>query len=324
MLERMRANAQALATTLARAQAEIQERERTERALRDTERELRRAIGEQKRIEELLIAARLKAEETNRLKDEFLAMVSHELRTPLNAILGWAALIRGNVLTPARTGHAIDVIERNARHQAQLVGDLLDVARSLSGRLHLEADGVNLVAIAESAAHSLRDVATARDVGIRVIAGAGAVPVWGDERRLHQVAWNLISNGVKFTPAGGLVEIVVAQVNGCARMTISDTGAGIAAEFLPHVFERFSQADRGSTRMHGGLGLGLTLVRQIIELHRGSIKVESEGLSKGTRFTVLLPLHYSPVDPDDLPKIDSFTPVAQPVRLRSRGSPQRG
>jgi signal transduction histidine kinase len=309
VLDRMRANARALEESLARAEAEIEERERTERALRDTERELRRAIDEQQRTEELLIAARMKAEETNRLKDEFLAMVSHELRTPLNAILGWTALVRSNALTPARAGHAIDVIERNARHQAQLVGDLLDVARSLSGRLHLDASSVNLAAIAESAVDALRDAAAAKGLSLRA-AATNEVPVWGDARRLHQVAWNLVSNAIKFTPVGGTVEIALGQVDGCARMTISDT----EPEFLPHVFDRFAQADRGSARMHGGLGLGLALVRQIIELHRGSIEVESEGRSKGTRFTVLLPLHNSSVDPDDLPKT---RPGAHATRLRN-------
>jgi signal transduction histidine kinase len=307
--ERMRADARGLAASLACARREIEERERTEQALRARERELYGALEEQKRMEILLISARLRAEEANRLKDEFLGMVSHELRTPLNAILGWTALMRSHALTPLRTGHAIDVIERNARHQAQLVGDLLDVARSLSGRLHLETERVDLAAAIDAAVPSIREAAAAKSVRLALTFEDRPLPVWGDARRLQQIAWNLLSNAVKFTPPDGLVALVAGTSGGCVQITVSDTGAGIAPEFLPHVFDRFTQADRGSTRTHGGLGLGLTLVRQLIELHRGTIEAESAGPGTGTRFTVRLPLHRCERDPDDLPPPQPAVPA---------------
>lgn len=313
VLERMRRNARQLEETLARAQAEIEERQRTEDALRATERDLRRAIEEQQRMEEMLVAARLRAEEANRLKDEFLAMVSHELRTPLNTILGWSALIRTKALTPARTHHAIEAIDRNARHQAQLVGDLLDVARSLSGRLHLEITPVDFGAEIESAVAAIRDAAAAKPVHLVLSIQDQPLRVWGDARRLQQVACNLLSNAVKFTPPGGSVDVNVRKFEGCARLTVTDTGAGIAPEFLPRLFEHFSQAERGSTRTYGGLGLGLTLVRQLVELHRGSIDVESDGPSMGTRFTVLLPLHRSDRDPGDMPGPGANVPAVHPA-----------
>ncbi len=303
-VERLRFNARQLEGALVRARREIAERDRTEQALRATERDLRRALDERMQMESQLVAARMKAEETNRLKDEFLAMVSHELRTPLNAILGWAALLRGRALTPLRIGHALDVIDRNAKHQARLVGDLLDVARSLSGSLHLECAPVDLAAVLDGALSSISGLAAARSVRCLPSIAERPLPIWGDAARLEQVVTNLLSNAVKFTPPGGSVELVADRIGHSVRLTVTDTGAGIAPEFLPRVFDHFSQADTGSCRAQGGLGLGLTIVRQLIELHRGTVEVESEGEARGTRFTVLLPLHTADRDPADLPRGD--------------------
>ena len=256
-------------------------------------------IEERRRVEATLVAARAEAEEANRLKDEFLAMVSHELRTPLNAILGWSSLLRSGTLTPSRNAHAVDVIQRNARAQAQLVGDLLDVARSLTGRLHLEHSSVDLIEIAGESVESIRPAAEKKRLTLDIEAETATLAVWGDPARLQQLTGNLLSNAVKFTPRGGRIVLAIHRRGNYAELTVSDTGAGIPAEFLPRVFERFSQAEIGPTRSHGGLGLGLSIVRHIAELHGGSVAADSEGPGKGARFTVLLPLHRTVRAPDD-------------------------
>jgi PAS domain S-box-containing protein len=239
-------------------------------------------------------AARRQAEEANRLKDEFLATVSHELRTPLNAILGWAQILRGNDVGPEDVEHGLDTIERNARAQAQLIGDLLDVSRIVSGKLRLDLRTVDLPPIVEAAIEACRPAADAKGVQLDRFLDASAGPVDGDPDRLQQVVWNLISNAVKFTPRGGRAEVLLRRGGGgedaTAEIIVSDTGHGIDPQFLPHVFDRFRQADATTTRQHGGLGLGLAIVRHIVELHGGSIEAHSEGENRGATFVVSLPL----------------------------------
>ncbi|HYO10132.1 MAG TPA: response regulator [Tepidisphaeraceae bacterium] len=226
--------------------------------------------------------------ETNRIKDEFLSTLSHELRTPLNAILGWTQLLRMGDLDP-ETGHAIEVIERNARAQAKLVEDLLDVSRVTNGKLRLTTRAVDLRRVTQSAIEAVRPTAEARQVALHLACEHDTYPMTGDGDRLQQVAWNLLSNAVKFTPAGGRVDVRLERVGGALRLVVADTGQGIPANFLPYVFDRFRQADATSTRSHGGLGIGLTIVRRIVELHGGSVRAESGGEGRGATFTVTLP-----------------------------------
>jgi signal transduction histidine kinase len=234
------------------------------------------------------------AEEANRLKDEFLSTVSHELRTPLNAILGWTWLLAGGSLDRKGTERAIATVERNARAQGQIIDDLLDVSRIVTGKLLLTRRPVDLAEVIEATLDTVRPAADAK--GIRLDLRLGAAPVLGDAARLQQVSWNLLSNAVKFTPVGGRVEVVVeplqeagAQGAKTVELRVSDSGSGIPAAFLPHVFDRFRQADSSSTRAHGGLGLGLAIVRHLIELHGGTVRAESPGEGQGATFRVHLP-----------------------------------
>jgi signal transduction histidine kinase len=287
--------------------------DRMKRDRRDLERSMaaaRAEIEERRRMELVLRAAREEAEEANRLKDEFLAMVSHELRTPLNAILGWTSLLRGGTLSAPRAAHALDVIQRNARIQSQLVTDLLDVARSLTGRLHLDPAPVDAVAPAVEASETIRPEFDDKGVTLAIDLPLHPLVVWADADRLRQIVGNLLGNALKFTPRGGRVSLRLRGDAGHAEIVVSDTGAGIPAEFLPRVFDRFTQAETGSTRHHGGLGLGLTIVRQLVDLHRGYIEASSEGEGRGACFTVRLPLHAVETDPDDEP------PAPRGVRLQ--------
>lgn len=247
-------------------------------------------LTESKKIEALL---RQQAEElarANRVKDEFLATVSHELRTPLNAMLGWATMLRSKQLDDSTTSRALETIERNARAQNQLIDDLLDVSRIITGKLRLNVRPVVLVVVIESAIDSIRPAAEAKNIRIQSILDPLAGPVSGDPDRLQQVFWNLLSNAVKFTPKGGRVQIRLERVNSHVEVTISDTGQGISPEFLPHMFERLQQADSTTTRTHGGLGLGLAIVRHLVELHGGSVRAASEGEGMGATFVVNLPV----------------------------------
>jgi PAS domain S-box-containing protein len=248
-------------------------------------------IDAQKRTEQALDAARSAAEDANRVKDEFLAMVSHELRTPLNAILGWVALIRHGSVPEASMSNALEVIHRNAKTQAQLVADLLDMAGSVGGRLKVIQSEVDLVRAVRPVVE--RHTVTAAKNGIRLQMNGNSEPliVWGDETRLQQVVRNLLSNALKFTPSGGRIDVRLRPMNGSVELTVSDSGSGIDPDFLPHLFERFTQAETGATRQHGGLGLGLSIARYIVELHGGSVSAHSEGQNRGACFTVLLPLH---------------------------------
>ncbi|WP_434417973.1 hybrid sensor histidine kinase/response regulator [Nannocystis pusilla] len=253
-------------------------------------------VSERKRIEAhraelfaLESAARREAETATRLRDEFLATVSHELRTPLTSILGWAQMLQLDGLSAEQRRHAIDTIERNARAQAQLIEDLLDVSSILAGKLRLEVQTVNIQEIVEAALETVRPAAEARGVRLQATLASGAT-VMGDPQRLQQVVWNLLSNAVKFTPRAGRVQVLVERRDSSVEIVVADTGKGIAPEFQPHVFERFRQADGATTRRHGGLGLGLSIVRQLVEMHGGTVSVFSEGEDRGASFTVRIPL----------------------------------
>ncbi len=231
-----------------------------------------------------------RAEESSRLKDEFLATISHELRTPLNAILGWTRILNSGKLPPEDAFKALQTVERNARVQAQLIDDLLDVSRIITGKLRIDVRPVNPAVFAEAAIEAVKPAAAAKDIRIRKVFDSDAAAVAGDAVRLQQVIWNLLSNAVRFTPHGGRVEVALQRVDSHVQVRVSDTGQGIAPEFLPHVFDRFRQADQASTRQHGGMGLGLAIVRHLVELHGGSVAAESEGLGKGATFIVRLPI----------------------------------
>ncbi|MBD2122032.1 ATP-binding protein [Trichocoleus sp. FACHB-262] len=238
---------------------------------------------EQKRL-------RAEAEAANRIKDEFLAVLSHELRTPLNPILGWAKLLRGGKLEPAKVDLALETIERNAKLQTQLIEDLLDVSRILQGKLTLTAHPVNLVAVIAAAIETVRLAAEAKSIRIHTLFEDGVGQVLGDQNRLQQVIWNLLSNAVKFTPAGGQVEVKLEQIGSQAQIRVSDTGKGIAPEFLSYIFDYFRQADSTTTRIFGGLGLGLAIARHLVELHGGMIQAASAGEGQGATFVIRLPL----------------------------------
>jgi PAS domain S-box-containing protein len=247
--------------------------------------------------------ARAEAEKANRLKDEFLATLSHELRTPLNAILGWSRLIDRNAGDLATVQQGIEVITRNAKVQADLIADLLDMSRIVSGKLRLEIDAVCLADVVNAAIDAVRHAAEAKGVRIQPVLYPIADPVRGDASRLQQVLWNILSNAVKFTPRGGQVDVFVAKKNSFAEIVVRDTGIGIPPEFLPHIFERFRQADASTARQFGGLGLGLSIVKNLVELHGGTVSVHSPGEGQGTTFTIQLPLAITraPVDPEPPP-----------------------
>jgi PAS domain S-box-containing protein len=228
-------------------------------------------------------------QELNRLKDEFLATLSHEMRTPLSAILGWTRILAANLDDAARMRHAIEAVERNAQAQAQIVDDVLDLARGMAGNLRLDMRLVDLVAVAERGLEAVAPAASAKKIPIEVHA-IEPVPIVGDAGRLQQVVWNLVSNAVKFTPPGGRVTIDVHSSGSHAELRVVDTGRGIPADFLPHVFEKFRQADATATREHRGLGLGLAIARHLVEMHGGSIAAHSEGEGRGATFVVRLPL----------------------------------
>ena len=233
----------------------------------------------------------LESKKANQLKDQFLATVSHELRSPLTAILGWARMLTAKQLPPDRAAHAVEVIERNACTLAHLIDDLLDVSRIVAGTLQLAQQPVDLVAVAQAALDTVRPLAMARDVQLSFSPErAGVETVSGDAGRLQQVIWNLLANAIKFTPDGGCVGLFIERSNSHLDVRVVDTGQGISPVFLPHVFERFRQADGATTRRHTGLGLGLAIVRQLVELHGGTVHAASEGEGRGATFTVRLPV----------------------------------
>jgi len=243
-------------------------------------------------------AARADAEAANRMKDEFLATLSHELRTPLNAILGWAQLLRTRKFDPDTMNRALETIERNARSQTQLVGDILDVSRIIRGKVRLNIRPVTLIPMIEAALDSVRPAAEAKLIELQSIYDPAIQTISGDPERIQQVIWNLLSNAIKFTPQNGRVEVQLSQGNCTVSIRVSDTGRGINPKFLPHVFDRFRQADSSITRAHGGLGLGLAIVRHLVELHGGTVQAESDGEGQGATFTVTLPLVALPESAD--------------------------
>ncbi len=234
-------------------------------------------------------AARAEAERANQLKDEFLATVSHELRTPLTGILGWLQLLRGGHLDPSRVERALETIDRNGRALAQLVDDILDVSRIMSGKLKLDVEPIRLAEAIEGALDAVRPAATAKDIRLLATLDSSAT-VMGDSGRLQQVVWNLLANAVKFSPKGSKVIILLEVQESSIVVTVRDHGRGIEPQFLPHVFERFRQEDGASTRRHGGLGLGLSIVKHLVELHGGIVTAESEGLDQGASFRVVIPV----------------------------------
>jgi len=258
--------------------------------------------------------ARLYAEarQANRAKDEFLATLSHELRTPLTAMLGWVRMLQTGTLEPALATRALEVIDRNTKLQAQLIDDLLDVSRIITGKLVLDLRAVDVAAVVEAALDTVAPGAQTKSLAIVRRLDATAGPAWADPHRLQQIVWNLLANAIKFTPAGGTITVTVERLDPHVAIAVSDTGAGIAADFLPHLFERFRQADSTSTRLHGGLGLGLAIVRHLVTLHRGRVEAESPGAGAGATFRVRLPL--APVRAAAAPSIPSgverFPPLA--------------
>lgn len=288
-----------------------------------------RDISERKQAEEQRAAAlqrerqaRQDAEEASRTKDEFLAVISHELRTPLTPILTWSRLLRAGKLDAAATERALDAVERAARSQAQLIEDLLDVSRITSGKLRLEVRPIELVPVVEAAVESVRPAADAKGIRLQLVLDRNAGIVSGDPERLQQVVWNLLSNAIKFTPRAGRVEVRLRRFSGHVEIVVSDTGQGINPQFLPHVFERFRQADSSTTRTYGGLGLGLAIVRHLVELHGGVVRADSPGENQGATFVVELPLatlpatveRARPVAVEAAPPMDA-TPRLQELKI---------
>jgi CheY-like chemotaxis protein/anti-sigma regulatory factor (Ser/Thr protein kinase) len=263
-----------------------------------------------------------KAEQGSLLKDEFLAMVSHELRTPLNAVLGWARMLESTQMPPPRAEHAIAAIGRSASALAHMVDDLLDTSRILKGTIRLALEPVDVVTVAQAALDAVRPLAAARNVRLALDAVPGRRTVSGDAARLQQVIWNLLANAIKFTPDGGRVDMFVESSNSHTEIRVVDTGQGISPDFLPHAFERFRQADDATTERHTGLGLGLSIVRQLVELHGGTVHAASEGVGRGATFTVRLPapadaarVHRAPESAERRTVSSSTSPVPRLQRL---------
>jgi PAS domain S-box-containing protein len=298
------------------AYTDINARRQLEQQLEERASELARALEERKRLDEereqLLESeryARTEAERSTRLKEEFLSTVSHELRTPLNVILGWTQLMQQS--SDAETWkQGLDAIERGARGQALLIDELLDVSRIVSGKLRIEVELLEVAPLVEAAVETLRPASEAKSIQVRTKLSLDTGRIKGDPARIQQTIWNLLSNAIKFTPKGGTVQIHVTSVDGFVDITVKDTGAGISDKFLPFVFDRFRQADNSTTRSHGGLGLGLAIVKHLVELHGGTVSVESEGEGKGATFTVRLPVAASTPW-----QTDSTLPESNPKRL---------
>jgi len=266
---------------------DITEQKRAERRERET---LRQAQEAQRQ-----------AEEANIAKDNFLATISHELRTPITAILGWSRILMSGQISPERQRKAVETIDRNARSQAQLIEDLLDISRIVSGRLRVEFKPVDLPAVISAAVEAVRPAAEAKQIRIQTVLSSGAGPILGDSERLQQVMWNLLSNAIKFTPKDGSIQIQLQRVESQVELQVNDTGAGIKREFLPHLFERFTQADNSITRSSGGLGMGLAIVKSLVEIHGGLVSATSGGEGKGSTFVVKFPISAIRQQPQQLP-----------------------
>lgn len=300
---------------------DITARRRAERELLDREAQLSKLVAERDFFLESERAARSEAEHLSHMKDEFLATLSHELRTPLNAIQGWATLLREHRARPEDLDRGLEAIERNVRVQVQIVNDLLDMSRIISGKIHLEVQPVYLHEVLGNAIETVRQSATAKGIRVQPMLDSRIGLVRGDPNRLQQVWWNLLSNSIKFTPKGGRIQVVLERINSHAEISIEDTGIGISAEFLPHVFDRFRQEDPSTTRRYGGLGLGLSIVKSLVELHGGTVRVKSPGEDQGSTFVVTLPISHvraddrstgstqttssHPLDAIELPRLDN-------------------
>jgi signal transduction histidine kinase len=309
-----------LQLALAEREREILERQRAEAALAAANESLERRVAErtaalqlaEQRLQRLLSDerdARVEAERIGRMKDEFLLTLSHELRTPLSAIFGWTQMLK-RTEDPRVREQAVEVIDRNVRVQTQLIEDLLDMSAIVAGRIRLEVQPVDLAATVRLAAESVRPAAEAKGIRLEQIIDPSAGPVSGDPARLQQIVWNLLSNAAKFTPKGGRITVVLERVNSHVEIRISDTGEGISADFLPLIFDRFSQADASSRRKHAGVGLGLSIVRSLVEAHGGTVQARSAGLGQGSTFSVHLPTRVL----DD----------AESQRVPPRGTPAAG
>jgi signal transduction histidine kinase/ActR/RegA family two-component response regulator len=279
------------------ALADADERLRAVLDLQQKAKWLEAEIAERKHAEERLRVslaqeqiARAEAETANRMKDEFLATVSHELRTPLNAIIGWAQVLRSGRIDEATATRAVETIERNAKSQAQLIEDILDVSRAITGKLRLNIGSVDMASVINTAIDSMHLAADSKNLQLAVTLDPKARHTSGDANRLQQVVWNLLSNAIKFTPSGGRVEVRLEREDSDLQITVTDTGQGISSDLLPFVFDRFRQGDGSSTRRHTGLGLGLAIVRHLVEMHGGTVQAESDGAGLGSRFTIRLPI----------------------------------
>ncbi len=319
---------------------DLRVRERTEELARTNQRlkaviaQRRRAEGERAELLGREQEARREAERVNRTKDEFLATLSHELRTPLNAMLGWAHLLETGQLEPNSVQRAVKVIKSNALAQKQLIEDILDVSRIINGKMMLKMSSVDIRGIVDGALDTLRPAAEAKRITVTIDVPE-VLETCGDRDRLQQVVWNLLSNAIKFTPRDGRVDVRVDNLGTDLRIVVSDNGHGIAPAFIPHIFDRFSQADSSATRAHGGLGLGMAIVRHLVELHGGTVQAESEGENRGATFTVTLPIRVyeqpveeplpapqQEVEPDapwaELPRLDGITVLVVDNELDAR------
>jgi PAS domain S-box-containing protein len=274
-----------------------------------------RDMTELRQIHEVLRLRNEELENANRVKDEFLATMSHELRTPLTSILGWSRLLQSNQLNEKEKERAIQVIQRNAEAQSKLIEDLLDVSRIITGKLKIEFQPVSFASITDSVINSLRPAVDAKQLQLETEIDPAAGPIMGDPARLQQVVTNLLSNAIKFTPNGGRIDVCLDRRDSCVRLEVKDSGVGIAAEHLPHIFERFKQVDSSNIRAHGGLGLGLAIVDYLVRQQSGIVSAESDGLGKGATFTVQFPFTSADIIGSNLPAIELFTERAVGVSV---------
>jgi PAS domain S-box-containing protein len=294
---------------------DITARRRAERQLQQRESELAKLLEERESFLESERVARANAERLSHMKDEFLATLSHELRTPLNAIQGWVTLLRQRQSSQEDLARGLETIDRNVRNQAQIVSDLLDMSRIISGKVNLEVQPLQLHEVVDGAIDTLRQSAAAKNIRIQKLLDSRIGFVRGDPNRLQQVLWNLLSNAVKFTPKGGRIQVVLERVNSHVEICVEDNGIGIRPEFLPYVFDRFRQGDPGTNRRYGGLGLGLSIVKTLVELHGGSVRVKSPGENQGSTFIVALPVSHIRADEREPRSAGSKTDFPESIDL---------
>ncbi|MBV9733224.1 MAG: PAS domain S-box protein [Verrucomicrobia bacterium] len=278
---------------------DITDKKLAETALKEAQKTTEAGNAEKARLLESERLARAEAERASRMKDEFLATLSHELRTPLNAVLGWSSVLLGTENLDTQMTQGLEAIDRNARVQAQIIDDLLDMSRIISGKVRLEVQPLDLPAILLEAVETVRAGASAKGIRLQTVVDPLNALVLGDPNRLQQVFWNLLNNAIKFTPKGGRVQILLQRINSHVDVSVVDTGEGIPPDFLPYIFNRFQQADPSTTRRHGGLGLGLAIVKSLVELHGGEVRAKSSGIGKGATFIVTLPLTVFHPPPDE-------------------------